>query len=166
MTMLERTYQQHLALLGSKFNSQDVEGVYETQVPLLFRALINLGVRVSVKKNIGARLEDGFALGDLQHIPLNPSSPAYLGKRNLNYLTLLHAQSGSRHLYAIFSNASTKATIIFSDPGTNYDQVPRNLNRLYSERYEKCEKQREAEPSDVPYAFDYPDGRLIFLIFR
>jgi DNA polymerase epsilon subunit 1 len=154
MTMLERTYQQHLALLGSKFNSQDVEGVYETQVPLLFRALINLGVRVEVKKNSGVRLEDGFALNDLQHIPPTPKSMPYLADRNIAYLVFFHARSGTRHVYAIFSSATNRATIVFVDPGKNLDQIPRNLSRIYSERYDRYVEQTD---EDEPTSFAYSD---------
>lgn len=162
MTMLERTYQQHLALLGSKFNSQDVEGVYETQVPLLFRALINLGVRVAVKPNAGVRLEDGFALNDLLHIPQTPKSPSYLENKNIAYLVLFHARSGNRHVYAIFSSSSGKATIVFVDPGKSAEQVPKNLSRIYAEKFE-----RSNQEEDVKRAFEYSDvffGSFLILI--
>lgn len=150
MTMLERTYQKNLALLGSKFNSQDVEGVYETQVPLLFRALVKLGVRVQLKKDSGARLEDGFHLDHLKHVPMTPSDPRYLSGANLNYVVMFHAKSGGRHIYAVFSSSSPKATIAFVDPGRNSDQIPRNLSRIYAERFQRVE-------TDDSTVFEYPE---------
>ena len=133
LTMSERTYQDNLTSLGSIFSRKEVEGVYEAQVPLLFRALINVGASVSIVKDQKRKIEDGFKLSDLIHEPLQKSSP-YLSNKSIAYFIIIHSKSGSRHVYSLFSSLTQKITVIYVDPGKNEDQVP-NLQKVYAERF-------------------------------
>lgn len=137
LTMSERVYLSSLPLLTSVYTHQDVEGVYEAQVPLLFRALINLGARVSVKRTSGRELmgiDEGFELEDLNKQPLD--SKQYLRDYSINYLTLFHTKAGSRQTYALFSSCSETVHVAYVDAARNLDQIP-NMERYYRERFDR-----------------------------
>lgn len=57
--------------LIADLSTPDVEGIYETQVPLLFRALLKLGCVCSVDKNESRRLATALTENNtfmLQHL--------------------------------------------------------------------------------------------------
>ncbi|KAJ3012895.1 DNA polymerase epsilon catalytic subunit [Thoreauomyces humboldtii] len=136
MTMSESFYLENSALFTSMSNHQSIEGMYETQVPLLFRALIKLGCVAGVDRNRmlnGRALEDGFELNEVIHKPID-SHNRYLRKElRMNFLYLFQATSGSRQIMGLFSTAAKRAWLFIVDPARNKDAVP-NLRRLYSER--------------------------------
>lgn len=47
----EDIYQEHINEICADLSSPDIEGVYETQVPLLFRALVKLGCVTMVNRD-------------------------------------------------------------------------------------------------------------------
>lgn len=154
--MSERTYQKNLGALSGVFNHQDVEGVYETQVPLLFRSLIQLGCRISTRNNSILNVEDGFQLSDLNQEPTD--NKGYLNGVNLNYLILFHTKTGSRHIYTLFSTCHTKAYVVYVDPAKNTEQIP-NLDRVYNEAYNKFMSGLDVsnEEEEASRIFDYPE---------
>ncbi|TPX58573.1 DNA-directed DNA polymerase [Powellomyces hirtus] len=136
MTMSEPFYRENSGMFASMSNHQEIEGVYETQIPLLFRALIKLGCVAAVdrKRMLNGRgLEDGFDLDEVIHKPIDVHNP-YLGPgTHLNYLYLFHAGSGSRQILGLFSTAAKRAWQFIIDPAKNKDAVP-NLRRLFCEQ--------------------------------
>ncbi|TPX34056.1 DNA-directed DNA polymerase [Synchytrium microbalum] len=131
-TMAESFYQENMSTFANVFTHESVDSVYETQVPLLFRALIQVGCFTAVKKErikSGRGLDDGFdVLTDLTQ----EKNDGYLDRSNLNFLYLYHANTGPRHVFGLFSTASNKATVVLVDPANNKDAIP-NLARFYSE---------------------------------
>lgn len=47
----EDVYQEHINEISADLSSPDIEGVYETQVPLVFRALVKLGCVTMVNRD-------------------------------------------------------------------------------------------------------------------
>jgi DNA polymerase epsilon subunit 1 len=47
----EDVYQEHINEISADLSSPDIEGVYETQVPLLFRALVKVGCVTMVNRD-------------------------------------------------------------------------------------------------------------------
>ncbi|KAI8837763.1 hypothetical protein BJ741DRAFT_603225 [Chytriomyces cf. hyalinus JEL632] len=132
--MTEAFYHEHSDVFAKMFCHHDVEGVYETQIPLLFRALMNLGCSATVassRVHSGRDLNAGFELNDLQHMSF--SKVPYLKDSNLKILYLYHAGRGSRHIYGLFSSAGDKVAVFYVDPARNRAAVP-NLGRVYLER--------------------------------
>ncbi|KAJ3022675.1 UNVERIFIED_CONTAM: DNA polymerase epsilon catalytic subunit [Siphonaria sp. JEL0065] len=149
LSMSETFYKEHTDVFARLFSHHDVEGVYETQIPLLFRGLINLGCSASVNSarvQTGRGLEAGFELEDLKHLSF--SKVPYLKDANLKVLYLYHAGKGSKHIYGLFSSVSEKAQVFFVDAARNRTAVP-NLNRVYSDR--RAEKEEQETPSSTQY---------------
>ena len=47
----EDTYREHINEISADLSSPDIEGVYETQIPLIFRALVKLGCVTMVNRD-------------------------------------------------------------------------------------------------------------------
>jgi DNA polymerase epsilon subunit 1 len=134
LVMSEAVYRQNFETFAKLFNHQDIEGVYETQVPLLFRGLMNLGCAAGVTEarvKSGKGLDSAFHIDDLKH--LSTDKVPYLRTNTLKYLYLFHAGRGSRHIYGVFSSVSDKVYVFFVDPARNRGGVP-PLSRVYAER--------------------------------
>jgi DNA polymerase epsilon subunit 1 len=77
LTMSETTYVQEAEKLSMMFQHPSVEGVYETQVPLNLRAMLDLGCSCTFDETqrgvLGKGLEQGFDLSSLRTVP--PKKP-------------------------------------------------------------------------------------------
>ncbi|KAJ3067846.1 DNA polymerase epsilon catalytic subunit [Podochytrium sp. JEL0797] len=149
LSMSETFYRDHTDVFARLFSHHDVEGVYETQVPLLFRGLMNLGCCASVNASrvqSGRGLEAGFDLSDLKHQSF--SKVPYLKDANLKVLYLYHAGKGSKHVYGLFSSASDKVSVYVVDAARNRAAIP-NLSRIYAELC--AERDSQDGVSSTPY---------------
>lgn len=102
-----------------------VEGVYERQVPLMFRALLKLGCACKVVTSSGNL--DTFSLDDLEMVGVRN----YLPSDSMKHLYLYHhkAVSGPRQIYALFLTPLKKALIIVVD-SVRMNLMP-NMQNLY-----------------------------------
>jgi len=131
LSMPEHVYIKESDKLATLFGHPSVEGVYEKQVPLEIRALLELGSTCtfdeSQKGVLGKGLEHGFDLNALHHVP--PKIP-YLNEAPLSYLYLYHVMAGERQIYALFSTTKAEATIIILNRSRSEQGMP-NVDRLY-----------------------------------
>ena len=78
----------------TQLSSPDIEGVYETQVSLLFRALCNVGCVCTVSKESTKELEgierESFQLKHLEYRTL--AQYAYLKENSFKYIFVYHTQ--------------------------------------------------------------------------
>ncbi|KAI9141033.1 DNA polymerase-like protein epsilon [Paraphysoderma sedebokerense] len=158
VTTSESYYRANIEQITKSCNNPHVEGAYETRVPLLFRALLNLGCLCSIDRSkpqaLRKGLEEGFELSDLKHetVGKSPYLPQLTdGLAPLHYLFLYHSQNEIRHVYALFSTVTRKATVVVVDPGNNL-ALP-NLRNQYEERYQV----RLSKEDLVNTVFEYPD---------
>ena len=106
----------------------NVEGVYETQVPPLYRALLNLGCVCKVLPS-GRTCTDTFSLDDLEMTSIGKQP--YLLKNSLYHIYLYqhNANSGPRQTFALFLTPLNKALIIVLD-SVRTNLLP-NIEKLY-----------------------------------
>ncbi|MCJ1287822.1 DNA polymerase epsilon catalytic subunit [Xylographa opegraphella] len=101
---------QKLAIL---FNHPSVEGVYEKEIPLTVRAVLQLGSLCTFDETqqgvLGMGLEHGFELSTLRR---TPAKAPYLSRRVLGYYFLHHVVSDDRQVFALFSSVKEEAHII------------------------------------------------------
>lgn len=123
-------------------STPDIEGIYETQVPLDFRALVRLGCICSVERSEARRLAqrgettDTFSLTQLQFRTL--AHQPYLQGTGLRRIFLCHvkAPAGSRAMYGLFFSPLKRAIMFVLDT-VRTNNMP-NMNKLYeTERGEK-----------------------------
>lgn len=121
----------------------DIEGIYETQMSLEFRALIQLGalccVQRSVAREIAAKKTtaalDNFSIEQLEMRSLSAQESYLAGGGNLKRLFLYQHSSGSgkRELWGLFIPTIKKAIVICLDT-VRTNQMPTMKNFYLGER--------------------------------
>uniref|UniRef100_A0A2K6NW00 DNA polymerase epsilon catalytic subunit n=1 Tax=Rhinopithecus roxellana TaxID=61622 RepID=A0A2K6NW00_RHIRO len=128
----EDMYQEHINEVNAELSAPDIEGVYETQVPLLFRALVHLGCVCVVNKQLVRHLSgweaETFALEHLEMRSLAQFS--YLEPGSIRHIYLYHHAQGHKALFGIFIPSQRRASVFVLDT-VRSNQMP-NLGTLYS----------------------------------
>ncbi|KAK2507903.1 hypothetical protein MC885_010384 [Smutsia gigantea] len=128
----EDMYQEHINEINTELSAPDIEGVYETQVPLLFRALVQLGCVCVVSKQLLRQLSgwetEPFALEHLEMRSLAQFS--YLEPGSIRHIYLYHYAQGHKALFGIFVPAQRRASVFVLDT-VRSNQMP-SLSTLYS----------------------------------
>ncbi|KAI8939432.1 DNA polymerase epsilon catalytic subunit [Plenodomus lindquistii] len=146
LEMPEATYVHEWESISALLNHPSVEGVYERQMPLNIRAILELGSTCtfdeSQKGVLGKGLEQGFDLSALRKVP---TKQTYLADAPFNYLYLYHVSSGDRNIYAIFSTSKSDAHIIIQNKSKDSQGMP-NVDRIYSDALQRRLEDNQGEP--------------------
>lgn len=136
-TVPETKYQEDAKELALQFTHPSVEGVYERSVPLLWRALLEIGCvcRLTTSASRGG-FRDTYSLNDL--LPSNSthssaSRPAtkYLTKDNVKHVYLYHsAYEGRGATFAVLRPQQAKGIVILFNPHTAQGATATLLNPL------------------------------------
>ncbi|KXS96959.1 hypothetical protein AC579_1485 [Pseudocercospora musae] len=133
LTMPEQVYVKEGEQLAVLFNHHSVEGVYERQLPLNVRAMLELGSVCTFDESqrgaLGKGLEQGFDLSALHNVP--PKKP-YMTDAIFSYLALYHISAGDKQIYALFSSTKAEAQIIVLNRARSEQGMP-NVDRVYDE---------------------------------
>lgn len=154
LTMSEQVYVNETERLAELFNHSSVEGVYEKQVPLNLRALLELGSVCTFDEKqrgvLGKGLEHGFDLSALRTV--TPEQP-YMTNASLSYLALYHVSAGDRQIYALFSSNIPEAKIVVLSRARGEQGMP-NVDRVYEDLFAK----RLEEAGNLPWqaVIQYP----------
>ncbi|RYP81001.1 hypothetical protein DL769_002181 [Monosporascus sp. CRB-8-3] len=144
------------------FSHPSVEGVYEKQVPLNIRAVLQLGNLCTIDQKqqgvLGKGLEQGFDLSGLMR-PLKPR--AYLDSNPLAYLYISHITAGERQIFGLFSSTSDQAHIVILQKNKDASSELPNVTRIYSEMLTR--RQMESEGSNWQDCFQYQE-KLAFKV--
>ena len=104
LVMSEEVYVREAQKMAILFNHPSVEGVYEKQVPLTMRAVLELGSSCTFDETqkgvLGRGLEHGF---DLSALRRSPAKQPYLLETELAFIYVYHIVAGDRQIFAIFS---------------------------------------------------------------
>jgi DNA polymerase epsilon subunit 1 len=150
MTMPEPVFQAEQKKFASFFNHPSTEGVYETQIPLLTRAILKLGCICKVDRKGSGRLkklDDRFSLLDFVQDDL--MSKDYLTQPKIfHYLYLYHAHADSRHMFALVGTALPQSRCFIVGTSKEHAQMP-NLNLLYKQRYTEHQSRVEAQANET-----------------
>ncbi|XP_039283003.1 DNA polymerase epsilon catalytic subunit 1 [Nilaparvata lugens] len=152
----ELLYREHSVELALDLSSPDIDGIYETQMPAEFRALLALGCLCRVDRNearriagSGQRENNTFTLTQL--ISCDPAEYSYLDKDESTvrhiYIYYQKARTGPRALIGLFISPSKKALMVALDT-VRTNQMPA-LNNLYN-------TERNSRESDDAEIEEYP----------
>ena len=133
LMMPEVVYVQEAQKLRVLFDHPSVEGVYEKQVPLSVRAVLELGSLCtfdeSQKGVLGRGLEQGFDLTALRRTPMKQP---YLLSAEMGFLFLYHVDTGDRQIVALFSTVKDEAHMFIYDRKRDTQGLP-NIDKLYTD---------------------------------
>lgn len=136
-SMDEAFYIENTGRFAQLFNHENIEGVYELQIPLIYRALTALGsvVKVQRHRSLQQKASDSlFEIDDLER-DIKTTEPYISKEFLLNYLFLFHCSSenSARQVFGLFSAPTETLYIFVVDPGQNQEAIP-NIKKLYTDK--------------------------------
>lgn len=160
----EQHFQDNESAMSMLLNHPDVDGVYETQVPLVVRALLKLGNKCNPDGRSGASLsrglDQGFVLDQLARATVSLNRRRYLdGGRNLKYAYIYHSNMDGRHIVClILPHAEARLYIV--DKGRNRE-LP-NMEKYYTEARAAYQARQALDKSAASTSlFKHPDALKI-----
>ncbi|XP_013170989.1 PREDICTED: DNA polymerase epsilon catalytic subunit A [Papilio xuthus] len=140
-TVPEQIYREHQEELMGELSAPEIEGIYETQMSLEFRVLVQLGCICAVdpqeaRKMIqsGSNIMDTFTLSQLQFksVAHQPYLPKQDGVSPMKHIFLYQhsALNSSRSMWALILGPIKKAYIFVLDT-VKTNQLP-NMNTLFA----------------------------------
>ncbi|XP_020973385.1 DNA polymerase epsilon catalytic subunit A isoform X2 [Arachis ipaensis] len=138
--------------LAALLADPDVEGIYETKVPLEFNAIVQLGCVCKVDKSAKQRsLQDSWNLSELHMKTTTECS--YL-EQLISFFYLYHSISEGRAIYVGYFPASKAITVVVVNPYQNKD-----LSLAYLERqfHDACQALSIQPPprNSISFKVDY-----------
>ncbi|XP_037953438.1 DNA polymerase epsilon catalytic subunit 1 [Teleopsis dalmanni] len=133
----EKVFKDNCLGMLADLATPDIEGIYETQMTLEFRALMDLGCVCGVQKDAAKHLAasremDSFSIEQLEFS--SHSQTKYLQSSNSKLRTIFLYQhsipNGKKEIWALFLMASKKVLVIALD-SVRTNQMP-NLKNLYA----------------------------------
>ncbi|KAK0701351.1 hypothetical protein B0T21DRAFT_115811, partial [Apiosordaria backusii] len=157
LTVPEEIYFAEAEKFSLLFNHPSVEGVYEKQIPLNLRALLELGNLCTIDTSqagvLGKGLEQGFDLDGLK----KPAKPRpYLEGARMSYVYLSHISAGDRQIFGLFSTTGDKAHVIIQQKSKDGGQDLPNISMLYSDLLARRISE-EGEDSTWQECFQYQE---------
>ncbi|XP_066584539.1 DNA polymerase epsilon catalytic subunit 1 isoform X2 [Prorops nasuta] len=133
-TVSEAQYQNHYQGVMEDLTKPEIEGIYETQMSLEFRAILQIGCVCMVDQKSARTMTDGsdtFLLDQLQ-IKSFAEQP-YLKETTVKYIFLYHHWSSNqqRAIWGLFLSPIKKAHVFALDSVVS-NQIP-NMNALYTQ---------------------------------
>ncbi|XP_073410903.1 DNA polymerase epsilon catalytic subunit A [Dendrobates tinctorius] len=144
----EDMYQEHINEINADLSAPDIEGVYETQVPLLLRAVIQLGCVCMVNKQMVRHLSGKEAdTFELDHLDMRSLAQySYLEPGSIRHIYLYHNCQGNKALFGLFIPSQRKAAVFVLDT-VRSNQMP-NLSSMYTS--EHTAMQERVDPELLP----------------
>ncbi|CAJ0956221.1 unnamed protein product, partial [Mesorhabditis belari] len=129
----EAIFEELLTSINSELCTTAVEGVYESQTPLLFRLLNEMGCMCRVN---GPAVHTIWPLTSLKMVPL--SEAEYLPQGSIRSIFLYKYSQDSRAIWVIFDASTSEAHFVMANKGDM--QIP-NLEKVYRELHQaSCEE--------------------------
>ena len=146
----EQVFLEHQAQLMADLSTPDIEGIYELQLPLVFRAVVGLGCLAGVERSKAAQLKgrdvDTFELSWLQFKTL--ASYQYLEPGSFKYMYLYHHTSGTKAMWGLMVPGQKKGTVWVVDT-VRSNQLP-GLAALYNSERTSYLGREGRQPGAVP----------------
>jgi DNA polymerase epsilon subunit 1 len=162
LTVPEDVYFNDSEKFSLLFNHPSVEGVYERQVPLNIRAVLQLGNLCTIDENqhavLGKGLEQGF---DLSGLKRPRKARTYLENAPLAYIYISHIAADERQIFGVFSTTSDQAHVVILQKNRDSGQDLPNIAKMYGEMLVR--RAQEAEGQNWQDGFRYQE-KLLFKI--
>ncbi|MCD7471233.1 DNA polymerase epsilon catalytic subunit A [Datura stramonium] len=139
--------------LAAHLADPEVEGIYETKVPLEFSAILQMGCVCKVDKAAKKRNpQDGWSLSEL-HMKTTTECP-YLDQ-SIAFFYLYHSVSDGRAIYVGHFPASKMIHVVVVNPFQNKELSPHILERHFYEACQTLSGQPITQKEGVSFKVDY-----------
>lgn len=145
-----------------------IDGIYETQLPLEFRAVTNLGCVCAVDRDAARKMKevtDTFELNQLASKNIT-ADYRYLEMSSMKHIFLYHHASGNKAMFAIFLPPPNNKATIFVLSAARTNLLP-PLAPMYKHLREESINKGESEENlpEASYTFDVKvetESRAVF----
>ena len=155
LVMPEEVYVRETQKLAVLFNHPSVEGVYEKQLPLTMRVVLELGSQCTFDETqkgvLGRGIDHGFDLFDLKRVP---AKQPYLLDSEVAFIFLCHLVVDDIQIFGLFSTLKEEASILVFNRSKNNQELPKvKAEKDYRDLLSKQlqENEGEAWQNMVPY---------------
>ena len=137
LVMPEEVYVRESKTLNALFSHPSVEGLYERNVPLTVRAVLEIGSLCtfdeSQKGVLGRGLERGFDLSALRRMP---GKEPYLSHADMGFIYLYHMVMSDRQVIALISTQRQEAHMFVFDQKKDSQGLP-SPDKMYQDLLSK-----------------------------
>ncbi|KAE8646908.1 DNA polymerase epsilon catalytic subunit A isoform X1 [Cucumis sativus] len=145
-----RTQRNKLAALLA---DPEVEGIYESKVPLEFKSIFQIGCVCKVDKTAKKRnIQDGWSLDELQMKTTTECS--YLEK-SISFFYVYHSISEGRAIFVTFFPSTRSIFVVVVNPYQNKDLSSTFLERQFREASQMLSGESQPPKSGITYKVDY-----------
>ncbi|EFJ15355.1 hypothetical protein SELMODRAFT_445541 [Selaginella moellendorffii] len=153
----EEQYKQAKKDVVAHLSDPEVEGVYETRLPLVLQAILQLGCVCSVDVKAQKRsLNEGWSLEELHMKTTTECS--YLAD-NVSFIYLYHSAFEPRGCYALYAPLAAKVLVIIVNPSVNKEVSTNWLERQFRDSLRTQEssvmEEFNMDTSDVNFEIEY-----------
>ncbi|KAK9279688.1 hypothetical protein L1049_013368 [Liquidambar formosana] len=139
--------------LAAHLADPEVEGIYETKVPLEFNALLQIGCVCKVDKTVKKRnAQDGWSLCELHMKTTTECS--YL-EQSIAYFYLYHSISEGRAIYVGYFPASRTISVVVVNPFQNKELSPSILEKQFREACHSLSIEPPPPKSGIIFKVEY-----------
>ncbi|KAL6571839.1 hypothetical protein OROHE_002708 [Orobanche hederae] len=139
--------------LAAHLADPEVEGIYETKIPLEFHAILQIGCVCKVDKSAKTRnFLDGWSLNEL-HMKTTTECP-YL-EHSISFFYLYHSISDGRAMYVAYFPASSQISVVVVSPFQSKELSPQMLERLFREASQAKSVQHPMSNEGFTFKVDY-----------
>ncbi|WJZ89858.1 hypothetical protein VitviT2T_009046 [Vitis vinifera] len=139
--------------LAAHLADPEVEGIYETKVPLEFNAVLQIGCVCKVDKTAKKRnIQDGWSLSEL-HMKTTTECP-YL-EQSISFFYLYHSISEGRAIYVGYFPASRTISVVVVNPFQNKELSPSIIEKQFREACEALSIEPPQPRNGISFKVDY-----------
>ncbi|XP_020527261.1 DNA polymerase epsilon catalytic subunit A [Amborella trichopoda] len=139
--------------LAAHLADPEVEGIYETKMPLEYSAILQIGCVCKVDKTAQNRsIQDGWRLDEL-HMKTTTECP-YL-EQPISFFYLYHSMSEARAMYVVYTPASSNIHVVVVNPFQNKELSSNLLEKQFREACQVLSCEPSLPGSSVIIKVDY-----------
>lgn len=136
LTLPESKFNEEINKVGGTLTSTDVNGIYESKIDAISRAILEIGSCLKYDDKqvsfLSRSMEKGFDMKNLQPVTHNN----YLDRFEMGVLYLLHVVCNGYEIYTLFNTKDKISSMFVLKPTSHAQELNFNMNNLYKEMYE------------------------------
>ncbi|XP_075520013.1 DNA polymerase epsilon catalytic subunit A-like isoform X2 [Primulina tabacum] len=142
--------------LAAHLADPEVEGIYETKIPLEFNAILQIGCVCKVDKTAKKRnFQDGWNVNEL-HMKTTAECP-YL-EQSISFFYLYHSISDGRAMFVGYFPVSSQIFVVVASPFLSKELSTQMLERQFRESTQASSFQPPMPNERITFKVDYTDN--------
>ncbi|XP_057534123.1 DNA polymerase epsilon catalytic subunit A-like [Amaranthus tricolor] len=149
----EKEFREESKRLMAHLADPEVEGIYETNVPPEFNAVLQIGCVCKVDKT--AKKRNAQAVWSLNELQMKTTTECHYLDISLPFFYLYHSYCEGRAVYGGYFPASNMISFVVVDPHQNKSLNPTNIKRFYHEACQALSGEPPSSQGVLSYKVDY-----------